>query len=132
MCREQLKRFNSQQTLIGDKAYIGSEQIRTPTKNPRHGEITLLEKEANKELSQSRIFVEHVIRIMKIFRIAKERFRLHKKRYASVVLTVCGLVRLRIGSLILELVKNEANEDLFEIIQRHSFVLKDGLGACNR
>ena len=131
LCREQLSRFNSQQTLIGDKAYIGSQQIRTPTKNPRNGELTLSEKEANKKLSQDRIFVEHIIRIMKIFRIAQERFRLNKKRYASVILTICGLVRLRIGSLILTLVKNETNEDLFEILQTHSFVLKDKLVACN-
>ena len=131
LCREQLSEFDPKQTLIGDKAYVGSEQIKTPTKKPPKGELTLEEKEANKKLSQRRIFVEHVIRIMKIFRIAQERFRLHKKRYASVILTVCGLVRLRIGSLILELVKNEDCDDSFTIIQSHSFVLKEPLEACN-
>jgi len=131
LCREQLSKFDSEQTLIGDKTYVGSEQIRTPTKKPPKGELTLEKKETNKKLSQNRIFVEHVIRIMEIFRVAQERFRLHKKRYTSIILTVCGLVRLRIGSLILELVKNEVREDSFTIIQSHSFVPKEALGACN-
>ena len=57
-------------------------------------------KEENKKKSQQRIFVEHLIRILKIFRIASERFRLNSKNYEQVILTVCGLVRLRIGALI--------------------------------
>jgi len=57
-------------------------------------------KEDNKKKSQERIFVEHLIRILKIFRVASERFRLNSKNYSQVILTVCGLVRLRIGALI--------------------------------
>jgi len=33
LCREQLSKFQHEQTLIGDKAYVGSNQIRTPIKN---------------------------------------------------------------------------------------------------
>ncbi len=58
-------------------------------------------EEENKKKSQQRIFVEHLIRILKIFRIASERFRLNSKHYSQVILTICGLVRLRIGALIL-------------------------------
>ncbi|NEO58964.1 MAG: transposase family protein [Moorea sp. SIO4G2] len=69
----------------------------------RQGELTDSQKADNKLLSKSRIFVEHVIgfaapkaiRRVKIFKIVQERFRLNKKRYESVILTVCGLVRLR-------------------------------------
>ena len=57
-------------------------------------------KEENKKKSQERIFVEHLIRILKIFRIASERFRLNSESYSQVILTVCGLVRLRIGAFI--------------------------------
>ncbi|MBD2018521.1 IS5/IS1182 family transposase, partial [Microcoleus sp. FACHB-53] len=46
-------------------------------------------------------FVEHVIRLLKIFRIARERFRLHPDTYEQVILTVCGLVRRRIGTVVL-------------------------------
>ena len=58
-------------------------------------------KEENKKKSQQRIFVEHLIRILKIFKVASERFRLNSQNYSQVILTVCGLVRLRIGALIL-------------------------------
>ena len=51
--------------------------------------------------SPKRIFVEHVIRLIKIFSVARERFRLKEKNYEKVILTICGLVRLRIGTLIL-------------------------------
>ncbi|MBN3894501.1 MAG: hypothetical protein HWQ41_04275 [Nostoc sp. NOS(2021)] len=46
-------------------------------------------------------FVEHLIRLLKVFRIASERFRLHCDTYEQIILTVCGLVRLRIGSLVM-------------------------------
>nr|WP_242063358.1 hypothetical protein [Nostoc sp. FACHB-892] len=36
-----------------------------------------------------------------IFRIASQRFRLILNTYEQIILTVCGLVRLRIGSLVL-------------------------------
>ncbi|MGJ5673548.1 MAG: hypothetical protein ACR9NN_08065 [Nostochopsis sp.] len=45
--------------------------------------------------------IEHIIRLLKIFRIASERFRLHSQVYERIILTVCGLVRLRIGTLVL-------------------------------
>ena len=32
--------FDSQQTFIGDKAYLGENQIRTPDKKPKNGELT--------------------------------------------------------------------------------------------
>ena len=58
-------------------------------------------KEENKEKARKRIFVEHVIRLIKIFGIARERFRLKDNNYQKVILTICGLVRLIIGSFIL-------------------------------
>ena len=90
MCRERLRLFHPQQRLTGDKAYIGEEQITTPDKKPKNGELTLLQKEQNKMISSQRIFVEHLIRVVKIFKAGQERFRLRKDRYASVLLTICG------------------------------------------
>jgi len=58
-------------------------------------------KEENQEKAKKRIFVEHVIRLIKIFGVARDRFRLKEENYEKVILTVCGLVRLRIGALIL-------------------------------
>lgn len=75
--------------------------IKTPQKKPKGKELTDPQKEANKEISSARIYVEHVIRLIKIFRAAKERFRMNKNKYEQVILTICGLVRLRLGALIL-------------------------------
>jgi hypothetical protein len=99
--REQQKKFNIEQRFTGDKGYQGGMNIKTPQKKPRGKELTDLEKDANKEISSKRIYVEHVIRLIKIFRAAKERFRMKGNKYEEVILTICGLVRLRIGTLIL-------------------------------
>ncbi len=64
-------------------------------------ELTKQQQAENKVLSSKRIFVEHLIRLVKLFRIAQERFRLHPSTYNSVILTVCGLVRLRMGTWVL-------------------------------
>ncbi len=40
ICRQTLSKFDSQQTFIGDKAYLGENQIRTPDKKPKNGELT--------------------------------------------------------------------------------------------
>jgi hypothetical protein len=45
------------------------------------------------------------IRTVKIFRVSQERFRLNTKKYEQVILTICRIVRLRIGALILPLGK---------------------------
>ena len=58
-------------------------------------------KEENRKKAKKRIFVEHVIRLIKIFGVARERFRLRDSNYEKVILTICGLVRLRLGSLVL-------------------------------
>jgi uncharacterized protein YnzC (UPF0291/DUF896 family) len=121
ICRQTLNKFESEQQLIGDKAYIGEAQISTPSKKPKNGELTTQEKEENKELSSRRIYVEHLIRVVKIFKVAQERFRLRKSRYKSVILTVCGLVRLRMGSLILEVIKLVDLGETIDVKLSHSF-----------
>lgn len=98
--RSSQNKFDKSQKFLGDKAYKGEAAITTPRKKPKLGEITL-QKKANKEISSSRIGVEHVIGRVKIFRVASERFRLARSRYKQVMLTICGLVRLRINKLVL-------------------------------
>ena len=93
--------FAANQKFKGDKGYIGEVQIETPHKKPKKQELTPKQKEENKQMSAERIVIEHVIRLVKIFRVAQERFRLRPQSYERVILTVCGLVRLRVGALIL-------------------------------
>lgn len=82
--------------FIGDKAYIGRRNTTTPHKKPPNGELTQAQKEFNRSLSQQRVYVEHVIRVIKIFRVAKEEFRMRAHMYKLVISCVCGLVRLRV------------------------------------
>ena len=47
-----------------------------------------------------------------------------------VLLTICGLVRLRKGSLILEIVKAKDSEKTIEVIKHHSFGLNLSSTTC--
>jgi DDE superfamily endonuclease/Helix-turn-helix of DDE superfamily endonuclease len=81
--------------FIGDKAYVGRVNTTTPIKKPPKGELTQVQKDFNKSVSQVRVYVEHLIRVIKIWRIAKEEFRMRMPMYEMVIGAVCGLVRLR-------------------------------------
>ena len=99
--RKQLAIFDEAQPFLGDKAYIGEEQILTPQKKPRGGKLTSEQKEHNRVLSKRRIYIEHVIRRLRIFGILQGKFRLRSEYYQLVVLSVCGLTRLRLGTFTL-------------------------------
>lgn len=99
--RKQRASLETSQKFQGDKAYVGEPLINTPHKKPRQGVLTPAQKRANKSKAQKRIFVEHLIRLLKIWRVASERFRLKAKNYERVILVVCGLVRWRIGALVM-------------------------------
>lgn len=99
--RECKTKFAPSQKFTGDKAYQGDPQITTPQKKPKGVSLTLSEQKNNQQLSKTRIFVEHIIRVVKIFKVAGERFRLDCKNYDRVILAICGLARLRINALIL-------------------------------
>lgn len=99
--RKSLNKFDDLQSFTGDKAYQGGKNITTPHKRKPKQELSEQQKAENKVLSSKRIFIEHLIRLLKIFRIVSQRFRLKARIYKEVILTVCGLVRLRIGTLVL-------------------------------
>lgn len=97
--RERKVFYGKERVFLGDKAYVGDEQIKTPTKKPKGGDLSEFQKLKNEVLSNQRIIVEHVIRRIKTFRIASERFRLNPACHGEVISVVCGLVRIRIGTL---------------------------------
>lgn len=88
-------KLDPKQRFLGDKAYKGDEAIATPHKKTPKTEITELQKQENKELSSRRIGVEHLIGRIKIFRVASDRFRLARHKYEQVIMSICGLVRVR-------------------------------------
>ena len=89
MFRESREGFDSNQKFNGDKAYEGEELTKTPYKKPKEQELTPEQKTRNKELASERIFVEHLIRLVKIFRVAQERFRLNSNKYEQLIMTIC-------------------------------------------
>jgi hypothetical protein len=101
LLREQQKKFAPAQKFKGDKAYIGEKNVTTPHKKPKNRELSETQKQENQVFSSSRILIEHMIRRVKVFQVAAQRFRLRPQTYQQVILTVCGLVRLRIGALVL-------------------------------
>lgn len=98
--RERASKLGKNQRFQGDTAYLGEEVISTPHRQPKLGKLTPEKKEINRQKARQRIRVEHLIRRIKIFRIASERFRLQLRHYNSIMALVQGLVRYRIGAFI--------------------------------
>lgn len=71
---------------LADGGYQGLTKIHsnseTPTKKSKKHPLTDEQKEKNRLLSSKRIFCEHVIGKLKIFRILKERYRNRRKRFS--------------------------------------------------
>jgi hypothetical protein len=82
--RKSQEKFDKSQPFSGDKAYQGGENITTPHKRKPKQELTQQEKDENKALSSNRIFIEHLIRLLKIFRISSQRFRLRRDTYEQI------------------------------------------------
>jgi DDE superfamily endonuclease len=68
-----------------------------PKKKPRGGELTLLDKAANRAISSIRIRIEHAIGGVKRYRMVKDKIRLLKDRIRDTVMeTCCGLHNFRL------------------------------------
>lgn len=79
---------------------MGSRAISVPHKKTKNKYLTTEQKTENRKRAQKRIVVEHIIRRFKFFLVAAERFRLNSETYKQIFLTVCGLVRWRIGAIV--------------------------------
>ena len=77
--RQQQAKFSPEQEFVGDKAYVGAARTTTPTKKPKGGELTTEQQEENKKISSRRIFIENLIRRLKIFRIAAPEISLESQ-----------------------------------------------------
>jgi transposase len=70
---------------LGDSGYQGIARFHAnsyiPKKKPRNGELSEADRDYNRTLGQERIWVEHVNRRLKIFRILAQRYRNRRRRY---------------------------------------------------
>ena len=82
-----------------DLGYQGIQKLHDnvclPHKKPKGGALTSEQKKQNKQLSKERIFIEHVNRRCKIFRIVKETYRGKHKNLAKTWNLIAGIVNLR-------------------------------------
>jgi hypothetical protein len=79
---------------------VGSKAISAPHKKTKNKDLTTEQKTENRKRPQKRIVVEHIIRRLKIFLVAAERFRLNSESCEQIFLIVCVLVRWRIGAIV--------------------------------
>jgi len=87
-----LKKEWLEKPKLGDKAYVG-EDVETPKKKPKGGELSAEEKEQNRAISAKRIRVEHGVRKVKTFKILRQDYRLETWMYPKIAETVVGLIQ---------------------------------------
>jgi hypothetical protein len=84
--------------ILCDSGYQGiknyHENAEHPIKKPKKGELTADEKQYNKELAERRIYIEHVNRRIKIFKICKETYRNKRNRMDIRIGLVAALYNL--------------------------------------
>jgi hypothetical protein len=78
----------------GDLGYLGTAGVEVPHKKPKKGELTPEQKAENRVFSSSRVHVEHGIRRVKAFRVARDEFRLGLGLFPMVISAVVGLAQL--------------------------------------
>ena len=85
---------------LADAGYQGLADLhansKTPKKKSKHHPLTKEQEAANRELARQRIFVEHVIRKVKIFRILSERYRNRRKRFGLRFNLIASLYNLEL------------------------------------
>jgi hypothetical protein len=71
--------------MLGDSGYQGIARYLSnsyiPKKKPKGGELSEAERDYNRTLGKERIWVEHVNRRVKIFKVLAQRYRNRRRRY---------------------------------------------------
>lgn len=79
--------------LLQDLGFLGfalaGVKIIMPAKKPRGGQLTLEQKESNREISRRRVSIEHVNSSVKRCRVIKDTLRLLKEGIRDFVMVVC-------------------------------------------
>ena len=73
----------------GIKTYHNNSKI--PYTKPRKGKLSQEQKEFNRQQARVRIKVEHMIRLLKVFRILSSRYRNRRKQFGLRVNLIAGI-----------------------------------------
>jgi hypothetical protein len=80
---------------LADKGYQGMRKIHdssyTPIKKSKKKSLSSTEKDYNRQLAKQRIYVEHVIRCLKVFRILSQTYRNRRRRFGLRFNLIAGL-----------------------------------------
>ena len=83
--------------LTADSGYQGLTKLHTnsvlPKKSSKKRPLSKQERKQNRNISRKRIAVEHVIALVKRFRILSERYRNRRKRFSSTA-GICNFKQL--------------------------------------
>jgi hypothetical protein len=81
--------------LVGDKGFQGICDIHAnsiiPFKKPKNGTLTKEQKVFNSKLSKFRIFIEHVNRRIKRFKILQQPYRNKQRKHLLRISLICGI-----------------------------------------
>ena len=87
--------FLPKTTVLADKGYQGIAQIHpnsmTPVKRSKNHKLTLEERKWNAAVSKRRIYIEHINRYIKRFRILSSRYRNKRKKFGLRASLICGI-----------------------------------------
>ncbi len=85
-----------------DNGYLGIDKIHKnsflPKKKSKKNPLSRKDKRNNKKLSRRRVFVEHVIGKIKIFKIFAERYRNRRKRFELRFKLIAGIYNFELKS----------------------------------
>jgi hypothetical protein len=87
--------------LVGDKCFQGIYDLHAtsliPHKKPKKGTLTKEQKVFNSKLSKFRIFIEHVNRRIKRFKILQHRYRNKQRKHLLRISLICGISNYELG-----------------------------------
>lgn len=86
--------------LLADSGYQGickyHSNSKTPIKSSKKHKLSTEEKEFNRNISKNRIYIEHINRYIKRFKILSSRYRNKRKRFGLRVSLICGIYNFQI------------------------------------
>ena len=100
MYKESATHLHPQLPLRADSGFQGIQKLHAATTLPIKGTkkrpLTKEDKQHNHAHSSVRIFVEHAIRRLKVFRILKEVYRNRRARYGLRLNLIAGIVNMEL------------------------------------
>ena len=95
LLRDSCVHFSPKTEVLADKGYQGIAQIHanstTPIKASKNRKLSSEEKKANSLISKRRIYIEHINRYIKRFRILSSRYRNKRKKFGLRASLICGI-----------------------------------------